>query len=165
MESLIETFHINWQLLLAQVINFTIVFLVLWYFALKPLMKVMSDRTKKIEKSLDDARQIEENLKKSDEDMVVKIMEAKRAAQKILEDAARQAEKNKTETVAKAKEEVGKIVNQGKEQIAAEKEQMLKEVKSEVADLVIATTEKVLGKVMDKKLDQEIIEKTLKEIK
>ena len=165
MESIIETFHIDWQLLIAQVINFLIVLMVLWYLVLKPLMKMMEKRTETIEKSLEEARLIEENLKKAEEARVIKVMEAKKEAQKIIEQTNLRAEKSKEEMVLKAREEVNKIITQGKEQIAKDKEQMLKEVKSEIADLVILTTEKVLDKVLDKKLEKEIIEKSLREIK
>jgi F-type H+-transporting ATPase subunit b len=165
MGSLIETFHINWQLIIAQMVNFAIVFAVLWFFALKPLIKTMRERSNTIEKSLNDARKIEENLRKSEEGRVVKIIEAKEEAQKIIEQAGLQAEKNKTETIAKAKEEVNKVVLQGKEQIVNEKDKMLKDIKLEVSDLVVLTTEKLLSKVLDKKIDKKLVEETLKEIK
>ena len=62
MEELIQTFHIDWKLLIAQLINFAIVLFVLWKFAIKPLSKTMDKRTNDIEKSIDDAKKIEENL-------------------------------------------------------------------------------------------------------
>ncbi len=63
MDSLVETFHLDVKLLIAQVINFAIVFLVLYYFALKPLLNVMNDRSAKIEKSLEDAKEIEKKTR------------------------------------------------------------------------------------------------------
>ena len=41
MDELVKTFHIDWKLIIAQTVNFTIVLGVLWYFAFKPLMKVI----------------------------------------------------------------------------------------------------------------------------
>ncbi len=165
MESLIETFNLNWSMLLAQIINFGIVFLILWYFALKPLIKVMTDRTKKIEQSLADARAIEENLKKAEETRVVKVMAAKKEAEQIIDQARITAEKNQALALVRTKEEVNKIVLEGKKQLAKDREEMIKEARDEISDLVILTTEKVLTGVWDKKLNKKLVEKTLEEIK
>ena len=62
MESIIKTFHIDWKLMIAQIINFAIVVGIIWYFAIRPLIKKMTERTKTIEKSLEDAKKIEENF-------------------------------------------------------------------------------------------------------
>ena len=56
MESIISTFHIDWKIIIAQVINFAIVFVVLYIFALKPLSKLMKERSEKIAKGIDDAK-------------------------------------------------------------------------------------------------------------
>ena len=50
MDTIIESFHVDFKLLIAQAINFLIVFLVLYYFVFKPLLKVMKERSEKIEK-------------------------------------------------------------------------------------------------------------------
>jgi F-type H+-transporting ATPase subunit b len=161
MESLIETFHIDLKLLIAQAINFAIVFGVLYFFALKPLMKVMGDRTKTIEKSLTDAKKIEKNLAKVEEDYKGKINEAKKEASEILAKAMEAAESRKREIVNKAEEEIGAIINQEKAKIQAEKSTVLKEIKKEVADLVAASLEKILKEKVDHKKDKEIIKKLI----
>ena len=56
MESIISTFHIDWKIIIAQMINFVIVFVVLYIFALKPLSKLMKERGEKIAKGIDDAK-------------------------------------------------------------------------------------------------------------
>ncbi len=162
MENLIETFHIDIKLLIAQVINFAIVFAVLYFFALKPLMKVMQERTKKIEKSVDDAKKIEEKLIKSEEEYNKQITYAKKEANIILEKAGQQAEERKKETITKAKEEIGQIINQEKANMQQEKAKTLKEIKREMADLVVVSVEKVLEKKLDSKKDEELIRRMVK---
>ncbi|MFH1661985.1 MAG: F0F1 ATP synthase subunit B [Candidatus Falkowbacteria bacterium] len=162
MDSLIETFHIDVKLLIAQMINFAIVFCVLYFFALKPLMKVMSDRTKKIEKSLDDAKKIEENLEKTEEKSNEIIARAKKEANAILEKTETISEEKRKEILQRTKEEIGAIINKEKEKAQAEKLKTLKEIKKEVADLVVASVEKVLEKKVDGKEDKRLIEKIVK---
>lgn len=159
MESLIETFHIDLKLLIAQAVNFAIVFCVIYFFALKPLMKVMGERSKKIEQSLDDAKKIEENLAKAEGDYKETIVAAKKEASEIVAKAMEAAEAKKKETVNKAKEEIGQIINQEKAKIQTEKAQVLKEIKKEVADLVAVSLEKILKDKIDHKKDKEIIKK------
>ncbi|MDP2830468.1 MAG: F0F1 ATP synthase subunit B [bacterium] len=162
MDSLIETFHIDIKLLIAQIINFAIVFCVLYFFALKPLMRIMGDRTKKIEKSIDDAKRIEEKLARSEEEYKKEIVRARKEAEVILEKAEQRAEERKQETITKTKEEIGQIINQEKAKIQQEKAKTLKEIKKEVADLVVASVEKVLSERMDGGKDAELIKRMVK---
>ena len=162
MDSLIETFHIDWRLLIAQIFNFAIVFAVLYWFAFKPLAKVMAERTAKIEKGLLDAKKVEEKLSQTQAEFNKALALAKKQANVILEKAAVDADARKQEMIARAKEEIGQIINQEKQKMQTEKAVTLKEIKKEVADLVIATVEKVLGEKIDEKKDREIIKKIIK---
>ncbi|MDP2944107.1 MAG: ATP synthase F0 subunit B, partial [bacterium] len=80
MESLISTFHVDVRLLVAQLINFAIVFFVLYFFAFKPLVKVMADRSEKIDKSLKDADAIEKRLALTERERAEIIAAAKKQA-------------------------------------------------------------------------------------
>ncbi|MFA5359539.1 MAG: F0F1 ATP synthase subunit B [Patescibacteria group bacterium] len=162
MENIIETFHLDVKLIIAQIVNFTIVFLVLYWFAFKPLVKVMAERTSKIAKSLDDAKKIEEKLAETEKDFNQVISEAKKQANSILEKAAFDADIKKQAEIKRAKEEIGQIINQEKQKMQAEKAATLKEIKKEVADLVITSVEKVLNEKIDAKKDNEIIKKNHK---
>jgi len=164
MDSIIQTFHIDWKLMMAQVVNFAVVVFVLWYFALRPLAKTMFDRTKKIEKSLEDAKTITQNLKSSEAQRDAMVSAARKDAMKIMENARELSEKERGAALANARAEVEKIVLEGKSQIHQEKEKMIAEAKSEIAGLVVATTSKILENVIDKPLDQKLVQKTLNEI-
>jgi F-type H+-transporting ATPase subunit b len=161
MEAIIETFHIDLKLLIAQAINFAIVFFVLYFFALKPLFKIMAERTGKIEKSLEDAQKIEKRIIEIENDYDAALSKAKKEAALIMEKAGSLGEKKKTEMVAKAKEEIGQIINQEKAKMQSEKSKVLKEIRKEMADLIVASLEKILEEKVDLKKDKEIINKIL----
>ncbi len=162
MDSLIDTFHIDIKLLIAQTINFAIVISVLYFFALKPLIKVMKDRTAKIEKSLEDAKKIDEKLDKTNREYKKVLADAKKEANAILEKTQEESEAKRVVMLNRAKEEIGAVISEEKVKIQQEKAKMLKEVKTELADLVIASTEKVLEKKIDSKQDREMIKKTVR---
>jgi len=162
MDSLISIFHIDWKILIAQIINFGIIFFVLYRFAFKPLSKMMNDRTKLIEKSLTDAKDIEKKLTQTNSERDEVLSQAKKEALAIVEQASAMAETNRQKLVAKTKEEVAQIVSQEREKIVAEKENIKTELKREMADLVVLAVEKVMNEKMDSAKDKELITKAIK---
>jgi len=164
MDELIKTFHIDWKLIIAQVINFAIVLVVLWRYALKPLTALMDKRSKEIAKSLEDAKAIEANLAKSHKDKEDIILAAKKEAQTIIEQSRLNGQKQGHELLEKAKEDVQGVITEAKQQIAMEKEKMLISVKEEVSGLVIETTAKVFKELADEKLDEKMVKNMLEKI-
>jgi len=159
MESLISTFHVDAGLFIAQIINFAIVFSVLYFFVFKPLVKIMAERSVKIDKSLKEADEIEKRLSLTASEQDAIIAAAKRQAGLIVEAADKRGEERRNELVVKAKEEIGEVINNEKAKLAREKAETLKEIKKEVADLVILTVEKILNEKMTGDQDHKLIKK------
>ena len=162
MESLISTFHIDLGLFIAQLVNFAVVFSVLYFFAFKPLVKTMSERTEKIDKSLKDADEIEARLALTEKEREEIISAAKKQANLIVEEANKRGEEKRNEALAKAKEEIGQVINAEKEKLSRDKAETLKEIKKEIAELVVMTVEKVLNEKMTSDKDRELIKKMVK---
>ena len=162
MNSLLGTFHVNVGLLVAQVINFAIVFVVLYYFVIRPIMKVMKDRSKTIEKSLDDAKNVEKKLDEAEKKYNEILIQAKKESSEIVKLASERAEKEAQKREQQAREKIGKIVCQEKDIIRQEKENILKEIKLETSDLVVASLESILKQKINSSEDIALIKKTLK---
>jgi len=162
MNELITKRGIDWRLLVAQVINFLILLAILYKFLYKPVLAMFEKRTATIEKSLEDAKKIEENLKAAEAACDAKIMEAREESKKIVEKARVLAESEGAEIIAKNKAAVEATVKQSREQIAAEKSKMLQDAKGSISELVFAATEKVLREKLDEKADKKLIEEALK---
>ncbi|MCC6639047.1 F0F1 ATP synthase subunit B [Candidatus Falkowbacteria bacterium] len=162
MESLIQTFHIDFSLLFAQIVNFGIVFLVLYVFALKPLSKVMQERTKVIEKGVVDAKMAATTLAQTQEESKKLVTQAKFEAQEIVKAAHAVAEEKRVAMINQAKDQVAGIVDAAKQQINQEKMKMISEAKAEVTQLVIASTKAVLGKAVHQSIDEQVIKESVK---
>lgn len=162
MESLISTFHLDLKLFIAQLINFSVVFSVLYFFAFKPLVKVMAERSEKISKSLQDADEIEKRLSATEIEQADIISAAKKQANLIIEMADQKGEERRGEMLARAKEEIAAVINNEKEKLARQKDETLKEIKAEVTDLVVLTVEKLLNEKMNSDKDQELIKSLVK---
>lgn len=161
MEELVKTFHIDWKLIVAQMVNFAIVLFVLYKFAYGPIMKMMDERTKKIDKGLKDAEESHKKLAEIAEKEKEVLVEARKQAQEIVTKAEAVAVRSKDEIIADSKVQAVKILEDAAKKIEQEKNQMLSEVKAQVAELVVAATGKVIDEKMDGEKDKELIEKAI----
>jgi len=95
MESIINTFHIDWKIIVAQVFNFAVVFYILYYFAIKPINKLMAERTKKISQGIDDAKSNSELLAATKVEYEDALAKARAEAQSIFNIGKKEADKKK----------------------------------------------------------------------
>lgn len=161
MDELIKTFHIEINLLVAQMVNFIIVLLVLYKFAYKPVLKTLNDRTRKIEKGLKDSKEASEKLEEITLQEKEVLTVAKKEAQEIIKKSREDAIRISADILDQAKEQNKKMIEDAKENIDQEKTKMLSEVRAEIANLVIAATEKIIYEKLDSQKDKEIIEKAM----
>jgi F-type H+-transporting ATPase subunit b len=144
MESIITNFHIDWKIIIAQTINFGIVFLVLFFFAIRPLRKIMDERENIISKSLLDAKSNEELFSRTKKEYDNIIHKAKLEAHGIFQESKKDAENKKMEIIENTKMEVEKMMLDGKKNLEIEKQKMINEAKTEIVSLVVKATEKIL---------------------
>lgn len=161
---LFEALGINIKILLAQLVNFSVLVFVLWRFAYKPVMKVLKDRREKIIQGVKDAEASEEKLASAKEKEKEIITEAKKEALKIVEDSRKKGEKKYQEIVDKSKEDIGQIINQEKDKIRQEKEEVLLEIRQEIGSLLSLGITKFLDKKIDKENDEAIITEVSKQL-
>ncbi len=161
---LFEALGINVKILLAQLVNFSILVFVLWRFAYKPVMKVLRDRREKIIQGVKAAEASEEKLALAKEKEKEIITEAKKEALKIVEDSRKKGEKKYQEIVDKSKEDIGQIINQEKDKIRQEKEEVLLEIRQEIGSLLSLGITKFLDKKIDKENDEAIITEVSKQL-
>lgn len=144
MDSIISTFHIDWTIIIAQAVNFSIVFIVLYIFALKPLNKLMLERSEKIRKGVDDAKsnaELLEQTKKESEEMLAK---AKIEANKIFQDGKKDLEKLKADTMEKIKEDTNEWQKNRVKQMEIDKKNIVESVKNEIVGLAMVAARKIM---------------------
>lgn len=162
MNELITTFHIDWKLIIAQLVNFAIVLFVLYKFAYGPMLKLMNERTEKIDKGIKNSEEAQKKLLEITEKEKTVLIEARKAAQEIVAGAEAVAVKNKEEIIIEAKNQSEKILKDAEKKIELEKNKMMQEVKAQVAELVVLATGKVIGEKIDSEKDRELVEKAIK---
>lgn len=161
---LLEKFGIDWRTILAQIINFTVVLLVLWKFAYKPILKALHDRSEKIAKSLKDAETIDEKMKnvaKQEEEMLKK---AEEKTQDILASAHEKAKEDSAILMSKTKDEVRTVIDKARRDIQKAKDGLIEEVRGDIGVLVAEAVAKVLEEKVHAKENERLIEKALEKV-
>ncbi|MFZ3011819.1 MAG: F0F1 ATP synthase subunit B [Minisyncoccia bacterium] len=157
MESIINAFHIDYKIIIAQMVNFGIVFAVLYFYAIKPLSKIMKERGEKIEKGVSDAKTNAEILNKTNIEYGEAIGRAKAEANEIFQEGKKEATAKKAAMLEEAKNEVALVVENGKKILEAEKIKMVEEAKKEIVELAMRATEKLIAGKIDKTFDNKAV--------
>lgn len=152
---------IQWTQILFQAINFSVVLGALTYFLYKPVLNIFDERSKKIaagQKAAEAALEEKEALETKRAKME---SELKKERAKVLKQAQEEAKEKASEIIAQAKKEAK--TEKTKLMTAWEKEKaaLLKEAKQDMTDAVIAVSAKVIGKSLDSKSQQKLIDAEL----
>lgn len=149
--------------LLAQVINFLILFVVLAKFLYKPILKVLDQRKKAIEESLANSQRIKEELDRLEEDKKKILKEVREEGLKILDEEKRSAQEKQDEILAKADEEAQKILAKADERIKAREEEMMAAVKKRAVEVGSDIAKKILED-LDEETKRKIVISSLKKL-
>lgn len=164
MEQLFEKFGLHLNLLIAQIINFGVLFFVLYKFAYKPILGILDKRREKIESSLHQAKEIEERTKKLEEEISRKIATAKRDADALMAEGREIGEKSRNEILIRTNQEVGKMLEKAKADMAAEKERMMSDIQDYIIKTSVVIVEKVLRDKLDAKTRETVVLDSFKEL-
>lgn len=141
---LIERFGINGYTLLAQTVNFLIVLFVLWKFAYKPVLKMLRDRSKTIEKGLKDAEKAQEALENAQNTKTDVLSKAQKEASELITNARKDSEELKRTMLAETKTQIAALQESAAQELQLRKEQLVNDAKNDIADLVVTATAKIL---------------------
>ena len=144
MESIISTFHIDWKIIIAQAINFAVVFVVLYIFALKPLSKLMAERGEKIAKGIDDAKKSNELLQKAAEEYKENTIKLQHISIDAKKELQKDLEKLRAENLDRIKADNEEWTKKKMEQMELDRKALVEEAKKELVSLAMLATEKLI---------------------
>ena len=156
-----ESLGINWQLLVAFLVNFLILFGILSAVLYKPVLKMLDERQAKIKESLEMAEKIKEQTSRSEEQIKAAVEAARKEGQVIIAQASQIAEKIKEEAKDGARKEADVIVNKARDEIKLERDKSIAELRSEFSNLTILAAEKVIKESLDAQKHRKLINEVL----
>lgn len=153
---------IDWKLLVAQLVNFTILIAILYKLLYKPMLDMFQKRKNTISRSLKEAKKIEEDLKNLEQVKDSEMREARVRSKDLVNKATAVAEDQKNRILAETKANNDKLASEAKNIIRLQKEQMLKDLEKETGSLAVLMVEKFFKKNLSKD-EQEKIAKDIAE--
>ena len=153
---------INWQLLVAFLINFIILVVLLSIFLYKPVVKMLNERQARIKQSMEQAEAIKQQTAQTEQEIKKQLEKAQKEAQSILAQAAQIGEKLKGEAKDVARKEAESIVAKAQVEINRQREKDIQELRSQFADIAILAAEKVIKENIDKEKNRKLIDEVLK---
>ena len=151
-------------LLFWMTVIFGIVFFLLAKFGFPGITDMVHKRQERIDRSIQDAREIESRLAGMMAEHAQMLEDARKEQTAILKDAADTRNQMIADAKAQAREEADKILAEARTEIAAEKEAALRDVRKEVALLSVSIAEKILRKELsDETAQREFIDKMVEE--
>lgn len=158
-----EGLGISLPTLLAQIVNFAVLFGLLYLVAYKPVMRMLDERSRKIRESMEQTEYIKEQAAHAEEEVKSQIEAAGKEGQEVITRAVRTGEEVRQKAQQEAREEGKSLVARARVEIQRERDDAIDELRSEFADLTILAAGKVIDRSLDKKTHRQLIDKTLKE--
>ena len=165
MGDLLHNFGVDWKLLLAQVVNFAILFFLLKKFAYGPVLEILRKRREEIKKGIEMRAEAEKTLGEVEEIKAKTALEAQEEALALMKRTEETAEKRREEIVSDALARGEVLVAEAKQKAQKEAEKIEEAVLREAQVLVRAGIKPVLRKMSSAERDEELIKGALVALK
>lgn len=148
---------LNLGFFLFQVFNFTVMVILLYAWAYKPIVRSLEKRREKIAQGLEDARIAAEARANAEKEAAKILAEAQAKAGQIVREATERAEAAAKDVRAAAEAEIAKARESALAEAEGERNRMLGDLRGQVAALAIAAAQKLVGETLDEKRQHALI--------
>ena len=163
-EQIASTFGVDWSHLISQMISFSIVCALLYWFAYKPVLKMLAARRELIAQGLTNSEKIKAELAKTEVQRQEVLARANVESSRLIEEARTAAAHLREQETQKAINSAEYIISKAREAAAQDHARMLAELKREVGRLVAMATANITGKILTAEDQQRLAEETAREL-
>ncbi|MCB1237414.1 MAG: F0F1 ATP synthase subunit B [Verrucomicrobiae bacterium] len=164
MKQLLDTFGVQWGSFLSQVLIVLIVYLILKKYAFGPVLAMLEERRARIADGEKNLEKIRTDLANAEARVQEMLDEANADAERLIGEARASADAVREQKTQEAINEAGNIIAKAREASKLEHERLMSELKRDFGRLVVDTTSKVTGKVLDEKDQKRINEETAAQV-
>ncbi|HLI51737.1 MAG TPA: F0F1 ATP synthase subunit B [Thermomicrobiaceae bacterium] len=154
---------VHWELLIVQLIAFIIFLILLWKFALGPIVRTLDARQDRIRDSIEAADRMERELAATRAQNEEVLAEARREAQQIIAGARENSEQMISRAQEQARVEGEQLIEKARQTIQQEQHQAWLQLRKDVAELAIAAATKIVRHDLDPAQQAQLIEETLQQ--
>lgn len=160
----ISALGINAVGLAAQIINFTLLVLLLRAFLYKPVVRMLDQRAQRVKESMEQAEEVKLQLARMREDYAAEIKKARIDAQEVIAKAIAEGERLRQATRDEGKREAEAFLARARVQIERDRDEASRALRGEVASLALLAAGQVVGKSLDQSGHYLLIEDVLREL-
>ena len=150
---------------LAVFLAFVVLLIAVFYFAYKPVKKLLKERGDYVEGKIKSAEEREQKSQQLLSDANEEVKAKRIEAMGIVEKAKEDAQKERAAILEKAKEEKAEEIKRTKEEIAQEIEASKDEIHREIVSVAIDASSKVLEREVNKKDNEKLIDSFIDDLK
>lgn len=159
----IGSLGINLPVLIAQIVNFTILLVVLRLVAWGPLMRMLDERRERIRESLSAADQAKASVAESERRVQEQVEASRRDAQQLIAQAQEIAGRIQADARTQAQADAEATLARARNEIQLERDSAIAELRREFADTAISAAEKVIKTSLDRTAHRRLIDEALAE--
>lgn len=148
---------INAGFLLAQIVNFLLLFTLLTVVMWRPLVNMLDSRGAKIQKGLEDAAAAANARRNAETDAAKIIDDAKRQAANLVEEARVRGDEVAKQAAATAQTDAEQVRAEARERAEEEMHRRLADLRGQVAAISVAMAERLIGTGLDEKRQQALV--------
>ena len=150
--------------LLGQTLAFVIFVAICWKYVWPPIIAIMEEREKRIADGLEAAKKADDSLTEAQLAFDQEMNKAKAEAAEILEKANSRASQIVSDATVKAEVEAEKILSSASKNIENDVNKAKEELRQKMSELIIDTSEKILGDEISPEKHQELLKKAASEL-
>ena len=158
-----ETLGVHLPSLLIYLVNFLLVLGLLFAFAYRPILRLMDQRADRIRESLEASERAREEAASSQQAVEDQLVEARREAQRIMDQAREAGERFRAEEMERARNDAETFVSRAQADIQRERDAAIEEVRANFGDLAITAAERVVRRSLDRQAHEDLITQVLEE--
>ena len=144
MEEIIKAFGIDGRLIVIQIVNFTILMIILGYFLYTPILNLLKEREEKIAKGIKDAEAAAKAKAEADLEKQAVLTAAHDEARDINSRAKVAADEKAAGIVGDAEDKANAIVKSAELRATEAADQIKKDAEGEIAKTAVLAVEKLL---------------------
>ncbi len=152
-----EALGINLGFLVSQIVNFTLLVLLLYFVAYKPILRMIDERSARIKKGIDDAEHAARRAAEAEQEFERHLANARKEGQEIIAQASQLSEQARQDILDQARAEAQHLIAKAREEIDRERQQAMSELRKQVADLSVLMTQRVLGEMLDEPAQRRLV--------
>ncbi|MBI1886692.1 MAG: F0F1 ATP synthase subunit B [Chloroflexi bacterium] len=159
----LKALGINLPSLIAQIINFTLLLVVLYLLAYKPVLRLLDERRKRIQEGMEASEEAKRRLAETEQEVAKELEKARQEGQNLVAQAQQISARIQEEAREQARREQEQMLARARGDIDLARDSAIAELRREFADLTITAAERVIRQTLDRRAHSRLIEETLAE--